>query len=38
MPVSAYIKSALFLVPTAVTLFGSAGTLAIVGFWIYIAI
>ena len=38
MPVSAYIKSALFLVPTAVTLFGSAGTLAIVGFWVYIAI
>jgi len=38
MPVSAYIKSALFLVPTAIALFGSAGTAAIVGFWIYIAI
>jgi protein-S-isoprenylcysteine O-methyltransferase Ste14 len=38
MPVSAYIKSVLFLVPTAIVLFASAGTVAIVGFWIYLAI
>jgi protein-S-isoprenylcysteine O-methyltransferase Ste14 len=38
MPVSAYIQTVLFLVATAVALFVSAGTVAIVGFWIYLAI
>jgi protein-S-isoprenylcysteine O-methyltransferase Ste14 len=38
MPASAYIQSALFVVLAAVALFASAGTLAILGFWIYIAI
>jgi protein-S-isoprenylcysteine O-methyltransferase Ste14 len=38
MPVSAYIKAAFFVVLTAVALFASAGTAAILGFWIYVAI
>jgi protein-S-isoprenylcysteine O-methyltransferase Ste14 len=38
MPASAYIQSALFVVLAAVALFASAGTVAIPGFWIYIAI
>jgi protein-S-isoprenylcysteine O-methyltransferase Ste14 len=38
MPISAYIQSILFVVLTAVVLFASAGTVAIAGFWIYIAI
>ncbi len=38
MPVSASIQSLLFVVLTAVALFASAGTVAIVGFWIYVAI
>jgi protein-S-isoprenylcysteine O-methyltransferase Ste14 len=38
MPVSAYVQSVLFLVLAAVALFGSAGTLAIPAFWIYLAI
>jgi protein-S-isoprenylcysteine O-methyltransferase Ste14 len=38
MPVSAYVKTILFLVPTAIALFASAGTVAIAGFWIYLAI
>jgi len=35
---SAYIQSVLFLIPTAIALFGSAGTLALPAFWIYIAL
>jgi protein-S-isoprenylcysteine O-methyltransferase Ste14 len=38
MPVSAYIQSALFVLVAAVALFASAGTLAILGFWLYVAI
>ena len=38
MPISAYVQSAVFFVLTAVALFGSAGTVAIPGFWIYLAI
>jgi energy-coupling factor transporter transmembrane protein EcfT len=38
MPVSAYFQSVLFLILTAVALFASAGTLAITGFWLYLAI
>jgi protein-S-isoprenylcysteine O-methyltransferase Ste14 len=38
MPASAYVQSAIFLVLVAVALFGSAGTLAIAGFWVYLAI
>jgi protein-S-isoprenylcysteine O-methyltransferase Ste14 len=38
MPVSAYLKSGLFLVAAAAALFGSAGTVAIASFWIYLAI
>lgn len=38
MPISAYVQSALFLVLMAVALFASAGSIAIVGFWLYIAI
>jgi protein-S-isoprenylcysteine O-methyltransferase Ste14 len=38
MPVSAYLRAALLLVCAAAALFGSAGSLAIVGFWIYLAI
>ena len=38
MPASAYIQSAFFVVLTAVALFASAGTVAIAGFWIYLAI
>jgi hypothetical protein len=38
MPVSAYFQSVLFLILTAVALFASAGTLAILGFWFYLAI
>jgi protein-S-isoprenylcysteine O-methyltransferase Ste14 len=38
MPVSAYTQSILFVALTAIALFASAGTLAITGFWIYIAI
>jgi hypothetical protein len=37
MPVSAYLRAALLLV-CAAALFGSAGSFAIVGFWIYLAI
>ena len=36
MPVSAYVQSAIFLVLAAVALFASAGTVAIVGFWLYL--
>jgi protein-S-isoprenylcysteine O-methyltransferase Ste14 len=38
MPVSVYIQSILFVLLTAVVLFAAAGTVAIAGFWIYIAI
>ena len=38
MPVSAYVQSAIFLVLAALALFASAGTLAILGFWLYLAI
>jgi hypothetical protein len=38
MPVSAYVQSAIFLVLAVVALFASAGTVAIVGFWLYLVI
>jgi protein-S-isoprenylcysteine O-methyltransferase Ste14 len=38
VPTSAYIQSALFLLVMAVALFGSAGTVVIVGFWLFLAI
>jgi protein-S-isoprenylcysteine O-methyltransferase Ste14 len=38
MPVAAYIEAALFVILTAVALFAAAGTLALPGFWIYLAI
>jgi protein-S-isoprenylcysteine O-methyltransferase Ste14 len=38
MPVSAYLKSGLFVVAAAAALFAAAGTVAIAGFWVYLAI
>jgi protein-S-isoprenylcysteine O-methyltransferase Ste14 len=38
MPLSAYFQSAFFLIGAAVALFASAGTFAIAGFWLYLAI
>src|SRR5262245_52345555 len=38
MPFSAYLKAGLFLVAAAAALFGAAGTVAIPGFWVYLAI
>jgi protein-S-isoprenylcysteine O-methyltransferase Ste14 len=38
MPISAYVQSAVFFVLAAVALFGSAGTVAIPEFWIYLGI
>jgi hypothetical protein len=38
MPVSVYFQSVVFLILAAVALFASAGTLAIHGFWPYLAI
>ncbi|MGD0026125.1 MAG: isoprenylcysteine carboxylmethyltransferase family protein [Xanthobacteraceae bacterium] len=38
MPISAYVQSAVFLVLAAVALFACAGTLAIAGFWLFLAI
>ena len=38
MPVSAYIQAALFVVLNAVALFAAAGTVEILGFWVYVAI
>jgi protein-S-isoprenylcysteine O-methyltransferase Ste14 len=38
MPESAYIKAGLFVVAAAVALFAAAGTVAIPGFWVYLAI
>jgi protein-S-isoprenylcysteine O-methyltransferase Ste14 len=38
MPASAYLQSSLFLILAAVALFASAGTFAILGFWLYLSI
>ena len=38
MPFSAYLKAGLFVVAAAATLFAAAGTIAIPGFWVYLAI
>src|SRR5262249_24054996 len=38
MPVSAYVKAGLFVVAAAAALFAAAGTVAIPGFWAYLAI
>jgi protein-S-isoprenylcysteine O-methyltransferase Ste14 len=38
MPISAYVQSAVFFFLAAVALFGSAGTIAIPSFWLYLAI
>jgi protein-S-isoprenylcysteine O-methyltransferase Ste14 len=38
MPVSAWLQSALFVILAAVALFASAGTVAILGFWLYVSI
>jgi len=38
MPLSAYVQSAVFLVLAALALFGSAGSLAIPTFWLYLGI
>jgi protein-S-isoprenylcysteine O-methyltransferase Ste14 len=38
MPVSAYLKAGLFVVAAAAALFAAAGTVAIPGFWVYLAI
>jgi protein-S-isoprenylcysteine O-methyltransferase Ste14 len=38
MFVSAYLQSALFLILAAVALFASAGTVAVLGFWVYLSI
>src|SRR5271168_2034066 len=38
MPVSAHLKAAAFFIASGVALFASAGTIAILGFWIYLAI
>ena len=38
MPISAYLQAGLFVVLAAVALFGSAGTIEIIGFWVYVAI
>ena len=38
MTVSAYVQSAIFLILAAVALFAGAGTIAILGFWLYLAI
>jgi protein-S-isoprenylcysteine O-methyltransferase Ste14 len=38
MPVSAYLKAGLLLVAATVALFAAAGTVAIPGFWAYLAI
>jgi protein-S-isoprenylcysteine O-methyltransferase Ste14 len=38
MPVSAYLQAAFFVIMAAVALFAAAGTVAIVGFWLYLAI
>jgi hypothetical protein len=38
MPVSTYLKAGLFVVAAAAALFAAAGTVAIPGFWAYLAI
>ena len=38
MPVSTYLKAGLFVVAAAIALFAAAGTVAIAGFWAYLAI
>src|SRR5262249_1432571 len=38
MPLSAYLKAGLFVVAAAAALFAAAGTVAIPGFWAYLAI
>ena len=38
MPFSAYLKAGLFVVAAAAALFAAAGTIAIPGFWAYLAI
>ncbi len=38
MPISAYLQAVLFVVLAAIALFGSAGTVEIPGFWVYVAI
>src|SRR5262245_8870912 len=38
MPVSVYLEAALFVVAAAAALFVAAGTVAIPGFWVYLAI
>ncbi|WP_028745806.1 methyltransferase family protein [Rhizobium mesoamericanum] len=38
MPVSAYFKAGLFVVAMAAALFATAGTIAVPGFWAYLAI
>ena len=38
MPVSAYLKSGLFVVAAAAALFAAAGTVVIASFWVYLAI
>jgi protein-S-isoprenylcysteine O-methyltransferase Ste14 len=38
MPVSAYVKAAAFIILAGVALFGPAGTVDILSFWIYLAI
>src|SRR6476660_8228437 len=38
MPVSAYLRAGLFVVAEAAALFAAAGTVAIPGFWAYLAI
>jgi hypothetical protein len=38
MPVAAYLKAGLFVVAAAAALFAAAGTVAIPGFWAYLAI
>ena len=38
MPISAYIQATLFVLLNAVALFAAAGTVEILGFWVYVAI
>lgn len=38
MPISAYLQAVLFVVAAAIALFAAAGTVAVPGFWAYLAI
>jgi hypothetical protein len=38
MPFSAYVNAGLFVVAAAAALFAAAGTVAVPGFWAYLAI